>query len=85
MTDVYMQRKTHYGGDTVSIKEYTEEQNAMHLMETHSSIDKFEINKPKTRTFPGADIGRDVDLVMMNTVLKLKMNRRNKTKKHTYT
>ena len=51
---------------------------------THSQIDyilfperfKSSINKAKTRTFPGADIGSDHDMVLMTIKLKLKKNRR---------
>ena len=49
---------------------------------THNQIDfilvpkrfKSSINKPKTRTYPGADVGSDHDLVLMTTKLKLKSN-----------
>ena len=37
---------------------------------------KSSVNKPKTRTFPGADIGSDHDLVMTTLKLKLKVKRR---------
>ena len=53
---------------------------------THNKIDyiltpqrfKSSINKPKTRTFPGADVGSDHDLVMMTVNLRLQKNRKNK-------
>ena len=49
---------------------------------THNQIDyiltpkrfKSSINKPKTRTFPGADVGSDHDLVLLTMKLKLKKN-----------
>ena len=49
---------------------------------THNQIDfilvpkrfKSSINKPKTRTFPGADLGSDHDLVLLTSKLKLKKN-----------
>ena len=51
---------------------------------THNQIDyilvpgrfKSSINRAKTRTFPGADINSDHDLVMMTMKLKLKQNLR---------
>ena len=39
---------------------------------------KSSINKPKTRTFPGADVGSDHDLLMMTINLRLQKNRKNK-------
>ena len=51
---------------------------------THNQIDfilvpqrfKSSVNKPNTRTFPGADIGSDHDLVMTTLRMKLKVKRR---------
>ena len=59
---------------------------------THSQIDyilfpsrfKSSINKAKTRTFPGADIGSDHDMVLMTIKLKLKKNRRPKNPRIRY-
>ena len=53
---------------------------------THNQIDyiltpqrfKSSINKPKTRTFPGTDVGSDHDLVMMTINLRLQKNQKNK-------
>jgi len=53
----------------------------------HSQIDyilvqsrfKAGINKPKTRTYPGADIGSDHDLVILNFNVRLKENRKAKS------
>ena len=53
--------------------------------QVHNQIDfilapcrfKSSINKAKTRTYPGADIGSDHDLVLM--VLKLKLRKNSKT------
>ena len=58
----------------------------MNPMKTHNQIDytltphriKCSINKPKTRTFPGADVGSDHDLVMMTKNLRLQKNQKNK-------
>ena len=40
---------------------------------------KSSINKAQTRTYPGADIGSDHDLVMTTLRLKLKANKKNKS------
>ena len=55
--------------------------------ETHNQIDfilapqryKSSINKAKTRTYPGADVGSDHDMVLMTLKLKLKKNLKQNT------
>jgi len=59
---------------------------------THNQIDyilfpqrlKSSINKAMTRTFPGADIGSDHDLVLTNIKLKLKSSRTHKSPRITF-
>ena len=58
----------------------------MNPMKTPNQIDytltpqrfKSSVNKPKTRTFPGTDVGSDHDLVIMTKNLRLQKNQKNK-------
>ena len=45
---------------------------------------KSSINKPKTRTYPGADVGSDHDMVLLSMKIKLKKNSKAKQSRVKY-